>query len=732
MDPAHAQDSGRSPAVSRRALLLSTLLVLFAIPVPAASLLGGAPLESQLEVGLAVALIAGAVAGGLSGLSARWTSRRAFGLLAVCAALELGAALLCVEHGLSAVHRAAYTDGEAEISIRDRSRPGITRIDRELDLDDEGHGLGLRRFDLHWLNRYRYVVPAAQRPPRVYPDAPGARADFVPSPRLRPTFEADWTAWVVPPASGEYGFRLEGGRDRELAIGGTRAGPRRPGALRVQLVAGAPTRIEASAHFDERTDTRARLVWSTPDGGESVVPASRLYPSLEEAQRAGLDRVGRVLHGLGSTLATLFGLALASALWRAAARDGLRRRMLALFAVAIGLRLALHLAHFALPHAAIIQRMEGDDYQYFSKAYGLILRDPWLPDRAYYWSPLYRYFLVAVQLLVGEGLQWVALIQRLLGAVTTVVVFAIGRRLWSERAGWIAAGLCLVWPAFHVYEGIAFTEALATCLFSVAFLRLLQAESGGSGALLRAGAWLGSAALVRPNLVLAAPLIGLWLWTRGGATRERLRRIGRHALGVAAVVGIATLRNLVVGGEFVPISSNGPINLLIGNHAGATGEYTAPPAGSAGREVATVLEFVRDDPAGWLRLVGRKLDLLLSHRATLPWLVLGAIGVAVAARRRPDSALLLCLWVATLLAVIPIFFFDERFLHPALPALFLLASVGLAELPLTPRMRPVIAALAIPAGALLLLVNHYLMAVVDRLQAPFSLGDWAWLVPWLG
>jgi tetratricopeptide (TPR) repeat protein len=187
--------------------------------------------------------------------------------------------------------------------------------------------------------------------------------------------------------------------------------------------------------------------------------------------------------------------------------------------------------------------------------------------------PGYVWFLAAVFGVSGGSYAAPRVAQHLLGLLTVVLVYLLGRRAFGVLAGRYAAGLTALHWGLLYFEGELHAEALLLpLLLGGLLLALGGAERARSAAL--AGLVLGLACIVRPNALLVLPCVTLWLaWTRG-------RRAGARAgLGAAALllfgglVGIApaTLRNWRASGELVPITTAGGINLWLGNHAGASG-----------------------------------------------------------------------------------------------------------------------------------------------------------------
>lgn len=218
-------------------------------------------------------------------------------------------------------------------------------------------------------------------------------------------------------------------------------------------------------------------------------------------------------------------------------------------------------------------------------------RDDGVPTA--YWPVGWPAFLAILYLVAGPA-AWVArLVQVALGAVTLWTTWRIAAHLTgSERAARLALLLLACYPNHAVFGASLASENLLLPLCGVTALGLL-----GGGPLARQSLWrwatiglgLGLIALVKPQgVLLLLPL----LLRPVGPWRPRLAR-----LAVISAVGMATLtpwavRNARVLGAPVLVSTNGGVNLLIGNSDRANGGYVEPPELRA--LMATQTEVQRD------------------------------------------------------------------------------------------------------------------------------------------
>lgn len=201
-----------------------------------------------------------------------------------------------------------------------------------------------------------------------------------------------------------------------------------------------------------------------------------------------------------------------------------------------------------------------------------ILRRGWLGDSVFWQAPLYPYFLAFWYHLISVKFFDIRVIQAFIAASNAVLLYFLGMRRVGQRAS-IGAALAVAFygPLVHFD-----TEMLAPVL--VVFFYLLMAMAldraiggGGSCWWLVAGLLNGLAALAHGLALLIAPLVViyvalLWRSEPRPSPKQRVLAAGLFAIGAAATIAPVTVRNRIVGKQWVLISHNGPINFYIGNH----------------------------------------------------------------------------------------------------------------------------------------------------------------------
>lgn len=401
---------------------------------------------------------------------------------------------------------------------------------------------------------------------------------------------------------------------------------------------------------------------------------------------------------------------------------------LGLFLFATGIRLWFNLV--VHPPGA---HLESDMWVYDLRARNLLAgtMGPWdsFTPRGY------PALLAIVYALGGEGARNVGILQAILGGGIAALTFDLGRRLFASNALALAAGLLAgVHLPLVLYGGFLLAE-VPFCFFLLLSISLfLRGEERGGWI-----PWLGgslaftAAVLIRPNLLPALPLVGLWIAWRMGW--PGLRRALALCLSTAAAAGFVAVQNSRLVGEPAGLATNGGLNFYLafrqvrgveyveGGHVHhivpipnmlryAEMERVPEPFWRESHFYREGLRQLREDPrllaavganllegAGlgrqdfWPGWEGRE-PLLRGYGLPFFFLAVlpGALGLLGAVRKREPRALLLGAFLAAALVTLAFFLGDPRMRVPFDPLLLLLA-VGAFD----PLLRNLGARLAAPA-----------------------------------
>jgi len=196
--------------------------------------------------------------------------------------------------------------------------------------------------------------------------------------------------------------------------------------------------------------------------------------------------------------------------------------------------------------------------------------DPRVEATPFFRPPGYPYFLSMIYRITGPSISAVTLAQSLLGMIAVVLALLLVRPLLGRAVGLtVAAGMSWYWALIYFEQ-----ELLDSTLLVVLGLLLLLTLRGWIGRVtwrraIVSGILLGCFALTRPNVLLVGPVIVGWAWwlcRKRGATGTLTAALIGFPLAAALTIAPATIRNYIVAGEFVLISSNGGVNLHIGNN----------------------------------------------------------------------------------------------------------------------------------------------------------------------
>ena len=195
--------------------------------------------------------------------------------------------------------------------------------------------------------------------------------------------------------------------------------------------------------------------------------------------------------------------------------------------------------------------------------------DPEIETTPFYRPPGFAYYLAAIYAASGGSYLAPRLVNMVLGLVAALLWFLLGRAVFNRWVGVLAAFLTVTFWGTLYYEGEVNDPALflflLPCILGALYLWLRK--PGGWRALL-VGLLIGAYATMRPNILAFGPVMALWmayvLWKRG-----QMRRMPASwaalLLSTLAVIAPITIRNYMVSGEFVPVSTYMGQNLLIGN-----------------------------------------------------------------------------------------------------------------------------------------------------------------------
>jgi hypothetical protein len=217
---------------------------------------------------------------------------------------------------------------------------------------------------------------------------------------------------------------------------------------------------------------------------------------------------------------------------------------------------------------------------------------PFVPDVLR--MPAYPVFVAAIYKVAGVHQLPVALAQTALFALICLLVFAIARRVTSERVALAAALVTALFPPIPYFGALVMTEVWTTFLFTASIWTALRAlESRRTTAFAAAGVLIALTTLSRPVFVLfpiALAAVGLVVFPVAGVKQRP------SLLQWAALVGAFTIAmvpwsmyNYVTMGRFTPTPPAGGVGRGLWE-----GQWQATWSGRLQNELTHVAEATDD------------------------------------------------------------------------------------------------------------------------------------------
>lgn len=533
---------------------------------------------------------------GYAVLALPWPRRRIAiwlgGGLLVATALAAVAMLTAAPVGLKASYWASANEsGAPERSTDFPWLTDATRIDTALDLRGE-------EFGVHFFNdatRFNFG-----------PDVQPAR-DQLP-------FTVRWDGWLQASSTGPRRFVVHSTGPTQVALDGNRLGA---SDATVDLSQGLH-QLTVDYLRPEAKVPWLRVEWQREPGGalESIGA-----DDVRWRKEPGAPQLTRVLSGIATVL--LLATILAWLAWgvRALLRA---RRAEAWWRAALGLLPLVFLGYGALleaPAAGKATILSGlDDWLVYESSARDILLNGLLMDGGqghaapFYGQPLYPYVLALLHRLTGESLFGPIVLQFAALGLVVLGTAVLARRLFGGMIDGLAAAAALLVllqlePEHFKIARQLFNENLYMPLVIGSLVVVVSLARRDSAPrwwqALATGALLGLTAISRSQFLLFVPfaLVLVWLaWRKRGSLRAAAKT-ALLVIGLLLAIAPVTMRNWVVSGQFVPISSSGGASLL---------EFHRPPPGLIDQSdlennplhldtnTRTVLTFIQKAPAGYL------------------------------------------------------------------------------------------------------------------------------------
>jgi Tfp pilus assembly protein PilF/4-amino-4-deoxy-L-arabinose transferase-like glycosyltransferase len=260
----------------------------------------------------------------------------------------------------------------------------------------------------------------------------------------------------------------------------------------------------------------------------------------------------------------------------------------------------------------------------------------------FYRAPAYPFFLGSIYSIFGHGYYLSRLIGIIIGALSCVFVYLVGKEIFSQKVAVLSALLACFYGMFLYFDAMLLTTYLEVffCLVGV-FWTMKWVRNKINSHLIIAGLFWGLASVTRPNFLIFVPVFAMYVFLtfKRQSFRERLHPVLFLFIGIIPIVLIVMLMNILSGRDFVIIAWNGGINFFLGNNAHANGwSATSPeldatwwggyrdaiiiaeralgqqllPSQVSGYWSALGFEHIVSRPLAWLALMSKKVYLLFN------------------------------------------------------------------------------------------------------------------------
>lgn len=203
------------------------------------------------------------------------------------------------------------------------------------------------------------------------------------------------------------------------------------------------------------------------------------------------------------------------------------------------------------------------DSEYYSLWASDIAKGNWIGEGVFFASPLYAYFLAVLYQIYNYDLSQVIVTQFFLGSINCVIIYYLGKRLFNENVGIIAASIATFYGFFIFMEGQILKSSLSYLLSSLAFLSFLICLEKQGILWCVVGMLIGLTSLVIPNFMIFVPLLYATV-IRESVSKKTITAMLAFSIGLAIIVAPVAIRNYYIGGDWVLISYNGGVNFFLG------------------------------------------------------------------------------------------------------------------------------------------------------------------------
>ncbi|MEO0116557.1 MAG: tetratricopeptide repeat protein [candidate division WOR-3 bacterium] len=187
-----------------------------------------------------------------------------------------------------------------------------------------------------------------------------------------------------------------------------------------------------------------------------------------------------------------------------------------------------------------------------------ILKGGWLAEKGFFRAPLYPYFLALIYKIFGINLLIPRIIQALIGSASCLLIYLIGKKIFSPKVGTIAGLVATLYPLLIYFDGELLLTNLLIFLTLLGFFLFLKEK------IFLSGLSFGFAAITRPNILL-------FLLTLFIIKLKEIKKLLPFFLAVILPIIPVTIHNYIKEKDLILIAWQGGINFYIGNNPESDG-----------------------------------------------------------------------------------------------------------------------------------------------------------------
>ena len=221
-----------------------------------------------------------------------------------------------------------------------------------------------------------------------------------------------------------------------------------------------------------------------------------------------------------------------------------------------------------------------DEYLYVRLADNIITHGQFIytkQDESSLWTdtiygmkpPLYPYILAGFFSILGIGSSLVKILQIVLSVCTGILLYKSGEKIFSKKVGLIACGLFMFFWEVAYFSQAFYSENLQWFLMSL-LLYLLASKIRHT--YFYSGIVLGLYILTKPTtLLLIVPITYLLLWK--SYSFQNIKNLIILLLMTIITLSPWVIRNFLTYKQFVPVYTDGGVNIWMGNYPDSGGGY---------------------------------------------------------------------------------------------------------------------------------------------------------------